>query len=176
MLRYRAGIVGLGWTGWLYDVAKRPPTTLGLSGTPTGMPPVSSSAIDCASKTAMNRLTTNPTAHPGKEGLTSTYAGAFLAHPQTELLAGCETNAERLEAFGKRYGVTALYTDYREMLEKERLDFVAVATRTDIRPDVTCRAVACGAKGIMTEKPMAHTLAEADRMVEACAQAGVPRD
>lgn len=32
-------------------------------------------------------------------------------------------------------------------------------------------AVACGAKGIVIEKPMAHTLAEVDRMVGACAEA-----
>ena len=31
------------------------------------------------------------------------------------------------------------------------------------RADLTCLAVACGAKGIFTEKPMAHTLEEAGR-------------
>ncbi len=34
--------------------------------------------------------------------------------------------------------------------------------------------VECGAKGIVAEKPMAHTLEEVDRMVGACAAAGVP--
>lgn len=162
MATYRAGIVGLGWMGWLYDVATRPSTALGPSGTPAGLPPLRADRDP------------PPMAHPGKEGLTSTYAGALVAHPQTELVAACEPDEERLAAFGRRYGVTALYADYRHMLEIERLDFVAVATRTDIRPDVTCLAVACGARGVTTEKPMAHTLAEADRMVEVCAQAGVP--
>ena len=35
-------------------------------------------------------------------------------------------------------------------------------------------AVECGAKAIVTEKPMTNTLEEADRMVHACAEAGVP--
>jgi predicted dehydrogenase len=34
--------------------------------------------------------------------------------------------------------------------------------------------VECGAKGIFTENPMAHTLEETDRMVQTCAAAGVP--
>jgi predicted dehydrogenase len=49
-----------------------------------------------------------------------------------------------------------------------------VATNTKHRADLTCLAVECGAKAIMTEKPMAHTLEEADRMVNTCAEAGVP--
>ena len=39
---------------------------------------------------------------------------------------------------------------------------------------MTVLAVECGAKAIVTEKPMTNTLEEADRMVHACAEAGVP--
>ena len=48
--------------------------------------------------------------------------------------------------------------------------------RTNIagRADLTVLAVECGAKAIVTEKPMTNTLEEADRMVHACAEAGVP--
>ena len=59
------------------------------------------------------------------------------------------------------------------MLARERLDIVAVATNTKMRADLTCLAVEHGAKGIVTEKPMAHTLEQADRMVTMCADAGV---
>ena len=162
MKKYRAGVIGLGWMGWLYDVATRPPVNLGPSATTPGMPPL------------RDDRDPPPMAHPGKEGLTKTFAGAFVAHPQTELVAGCEANEERLAAFGERYGVTALYADYREMLKKERLDFVAITARTATRLEMTSVAVECGAKGIMTEKPMAHTLAEADGMVKVCGQANVP--
>ena len=56
MTKYRAGIVGLSWMGWLYDVARRPSATLGPSGTPKGMP---SLRDDCDPP---------PMAHSGKEG------------------------------------------------------------------------------------------------------------
>ncbi len=159
---YRAGVIGLGWMGWLYDVATRPPTNLGPGAAPKGMPELRPDRDP------------PPMAHPGKEGLTDSHAGGLIAHPRTELVAGSETNEERLAAFGEHYGVSALYTDYREMLRSERLDFVCVCTRTDDRPEATVLAVECGAKGILTEKPMAHTLAEADRMVDVCRDAGVP--
>ena len=60
------------------------------------------------------------------------------------------------------------------MLREERLDIAVVATNTKGRADLTCIAVECGAKGVLTEKPMAHSLEEADRMVKSCADAGVP--
>ena len=158
----RAGVIGLGWTGWLYDVATRPDTKLGPSAVRDGMPPLR----DDRDPPLMS--------HPGREGLTDSHAGALADHPGTELVAGCELDERRLKGFGERYGVDALYTDYREMLRNERLDFVSICTRTDVRPEATGLAVGCGAKGILTEKPMAHTLGEADRMVEVCEQAGVP--
>ena len=143
-------------------MATRPPTELGPDAVPEGMPDLRSD-MDPPLR-----------AHPGREGLPDSHAGGLVAHPRTELVAGCEINEDRLAAFGERYGVTALYTDYREMLQAERLDFVCVCTRTDDRPEATALAVEFGAKGILTEKPMAHSLAEADRMVDVCRDAGVP--
>src|SRR5688500_4726172 len=80
--------------------------------------------------------------HPDSpELIPSSHAGCFVAHPQTELVAGCDLDPERLRAFGQRWGVTALYADYREMLAKERLDVVGIATswghtHAEIAPDV----------------------------------------
>ena len=112
--------------------------------------------------------------HLGREGVPITYAEALRDRPDADLVAGADRNEQRLEAFAQRYGAKALYTDAAEMLHREKLDVVAIATNVVGRADLTVLAVECGAKGIMTEKPMASTLGEADRMVEACADAGVP--
>jgi len=55
-------------------------------------------------------------------------AGAFNALPECTLVAGCNRGQERLERFGRRWNVAALYHDPREMLASERLDIVAIAT------------------------------------------------
>ncbi len=86
--------------------------------------------------------------------------------------AAAERDRKRLKVFSERYGIDALYEDAEEMLRQEKPDIVAVATNTKHRADLTCLAAECGAKGIFTEKPMAHTLEEADRMVKTCAETG----
>ncbi len=65
------------------------------------------------------------------------------------------------------------YTDYSEMLERERPDVVAIATPNRFHAAMTIEAAKGGAKAICCEKPIAVDLAEAREMVAACAQAGV---
>lgn len=104
----------------------------------------------------------------------SSHAEALSDRPEIESVTAAERDRKRIAAFGERYGVQALYTDAMEMLRQEKPDIIAIATNTKGRADLTCYAVACGAKGIVTEKPMAYTLEEADRMVKACTDASVP--
>jgi predicted dehydrogenase len=148
--------------GLLYDLADRIPDRFDIDDIDRPTPP-----LDIHRRIHLH-------AHPGDEGLPSSYAEALWHRPDIELAAGADRDQKRLRAFGERYGIQALYTDAEEMLHKERPEIVAVCTNTKYRPHLTCLAVACGAKGIFTEKPMAHTLEEADRMVRVCAEAGVP--
>ena len=101
-------------------------------------------------------------------------AGAFEALPNTELVAGCNRGAEKLHAFGERWGVDALYHDYREMLAREDLDIVCVATHPPLHPEMVIASVEAGAKGIFCEKPMALSIGECDAMIDACEQSGTP--
>ena len=117
---------------------------------------------------------------PGDSGLPSTYAEALHDREMVSLVAAADRDANRLAAFKERfdppYGSQAVstYTDAAEMLAAERPDIVAIATNTVGRAELTALAVAHGAKCVLTDKPMAHSLAEADLMVESCAEAGVP--
>ncbi len=110
----------------------------------------------------------------GGGNIPHTWAEVLHDRPGVALVAGAERDARRLRAFGKRYGVSALYTDAAEMLRSEALDIVAIVTNVSGRADLTCMAVECGARAIAIEKPIAHTLEEAHRMVRVCAEAGVP--
>ena len=112
--------------------------------------------------------------HPGNEGLPVSYSEALHSRPEVELVAGAERDRKRLAIFGERYGIEALYTDAIEMMRQERLDIVAVCTNVKGRSYLTCAAVEHGAKAVIVEKPMVFTLEEADRMVQACAERGVP--
>ena len=63
-------------------------------------------------------------------------------------------------------------TDYRAMLERPDIQAVVIATPEYLHADQVEAAAAAG-KHVLCEKPMARTLAEADRMIAACAAAGV---
>ncbi|MFA6111143.1 MAG: Gfo/Idh/MocA family oxidoreductase [Candidatus Latescibacterota bacterium] len=102
----------------------------------------------------------------------SSIAGAFAALPECRLVAGCNRGQERLERFGRRWQVTALYRDYREMLAREELDLVAVATPPGLHRDQVVAAAEAGCRGIFCEKPMALSLGECDEMIAACRQHG----
>ena len=107
----------------------------------------------------------------GCGGIGIRHASGLLGLANVELVAGCDVRQSALENFRKRWEDTwsdvALYTDHREMLEKEDLDVVTVATPDDLHADPVIDAADSGVKGIFCEKPLATSLADADRMMEA---------
>jgi predicted dehydrogenase len=108
------------------------------------------------------------------EQVPSSHAGCYAAHPQTGLVAGSDLDPERLERFGKKWGVTALYADYRELLTRERPDVVSITTSWGHDHAAIAPVVAeSGVKAIFCEKPIATSMAEADRIVEAVRGHGV---
>ena len=162
MAKYRGAVIGLGWMGMLYDLAQR----MGVWHVDDSDRPTPELDI--------HRKFYYHDRHLPRKSMPSSYAEALSDRPEIELVAAAERDCKRLAAFGERYGLQALYTDAKEMLRQEKPDIVAISTNTKGRSDLTCYAVECGAKGIVTEKPMAYTLEEADRMVKTCADAGVP--
>lgn len=106
------------------------------------------------------------------------HVACYANHPRTEVVAVCDIMPAAFERFDELWGSTwpnvAKYTDFREMLAKEDLDLISVVTPDHFHAGVVEAAVEAGIKGIYCEKPIATTLADADRMIEATERAGVP--
>jgi predicted dehydrogenase len=99
---------------------------------------------------------------------------AFQKFPQVNVVAVADDNPEGLLAAHERTGAERAYSDFREMLEKEKLDLVAVGPRwADCHVKEVIAAAEAGVKGILCEKPLAATLAQADAMIDACERNGV---
>ncbi|MCZ6636075.1 MAG: Gfo/Idh/MocA family oxidoreductase, partial [bacterium] len=94
----------------------------------------------------------------------------YAAAPNIDLVAGTDPHDEQRAIFGERWGLSSdhLYSDYREMLEKENLDLVSVCTTARIRSEIVQTVAQSGVKGIWAEKPIALSLQEADAMVHTC--------
>ncbi|HET6781756.1 MAG TPA: Gfo/Idh/MocA family oxidoreductase [bacterium] len=99
------------------------------------------------------------------------HAAAYKQIPEVALAAAADPNASKRDLMRERWGVPAVYKDYREMLTREDLDLVSVTTRAPLHAEVTIAAAKAGVRGILCEKAMATSLREADAMIEACKRA-----
>src|SRR5215470_12872839 len=92
-------------------------------------------------------------------------ARALREYPEAELVAVAWHDGEQLAAFTRAFPVKS-YSDYGELLEREEVDLVHLAPPVSEMADCAIRAARAG-KHIVLGKPMAMTLGQADRMVEA---------
>jgi len=92
--------------------------------------------------------------------------------PEIEIVAGADINEDRAREFVQKAGAQAYFTDWRQMLEEVELDAIDQCTPHTLHMEPTLAAAERGIH-VFTEKPMATELAECDRMIAACEQAGV---
>ena len=66
------------------------------------------------------------------------HSGAYTVCDRTELVAGCDLRPEILEKWGPFYHVAPehCYTDYKEMIAKEKPDIVSVVTQPEHRAEI----------------------------------------
>lgn len=99
------------------------------------------------------------------------HAASYYRHPQTDLVGVCDIRQDALDGFRREWGDVwpemAYYTDYRAMLEELQPDIVSVVTPDHVHADITVAAAQGSAQAILCEKPIATTLADADRMIAA---------
>ncbi len=101
------------------------------------------------------------------------YAAAIAACPQADLvgIAGSGINDDLAAEEARRYGVP-YYADYRELLARDDLAGVYVATEPRRHLEVVREATAQG-KHVLCDKPIALNLEEADGIIRLCREAGV---
>ena len=90
---------------------------------------------------------------------------ALEAFDQVDLAAVCDVDNAALERASAQYGVPG-YADVTDLLAHEELDVVHVTTPHHQHADPVVTALAAGVH-VLAEKPLAHNLADADRIIEA---------
>jgi len=99
------------------------------------------------------------------------HATALDRIPEAELVAVAGRAAGRTEALARRHGLTA-YRSVAEMLAGGRLDAAVVATPHPLHADHAVAAAEAGLH-VVVEKPMAVTVADCDRVIDAARAGGV---
>lgn len=100
------------------------------------------------------------------------HAESFARIPNAQLVAAASPTEEHVRDFAGRHGIPRWFTDYRELLELPEVGAVILALPNYLHAQACCDAAAAG-KHVICEKPLCTTMAEADRMIAACADAGV---
>ena len=123
------------------------------------------------------------------DGYPRSIGGACNVSNRLECVAGADTIPERVEAFKERWNVDSGYSDYKEMIEKEKPDLVAVTTTgtglakparkaptrdyiEDAHADISAYASNAGVPMVYSEKAIACSMVKADALRDACHQNG----
>ncbi|MCD9021630.1 Gfo/Idh/MocA family protein [Cohnella silvisoli] len=88
---------------------------------------------------------------------------AYRSLPHVEVVALCDIRQERLAEIGARYQVEGLYTNSNELLERDDIDLVSIATSEEDHLQAALRALSTG-KHVLVEKPVSTKLGEAEAM------------
>jgi len=104
----------------------------------------------------------------GQEHIQST-----ITNPFVELKAICDINKDKIQNIAKIYNINEknCYTDYKELIKRDDIDAVVVATPDNLHEEHAVAALKAG-KHVLCEKPMALNTDECKRMIKASKEAG----
>lgn len=94
------------------------------------------------------------------------HAKAILQIEGAELVGATDVNKKAREDFSSKYKIKS-FDSVKELLSSDDVDAVCVCTPSGLHAPLSIKAANAG-KHIVVEKPMAITLEEADRIIEAC--------
>jgi len=104
--------------------------------------------------------------------IAQTHAKALAYIEEADFVACCDSDEARARALAAEYGVPNVFSDAVQMLESGLIEAVCVCTPHPAHEPMVVAAANAGVH-VICEKPIAVSLEQADRMVEATDAAGV---
>jgi predicted dehydrogenase len=101
-------------------------------------------------------------------------SAAVKASDRLEVVAGADIDAAKREAYQARWGVNALYDDYRTMIRQERPDLVAICTKGVLHAEMAVGVAEENVPMIFCEKAIACSMREADAVLDAVGSRNIP--
>jgi 1,5-anhydro-D-fructose reductase (1,5-anhydro-D-mannitol-forming) len=99
-------------------------------------------------------------------------APSINADANSTLVSVVSRDQERANAFARKHGAVQATTSYDEMLARPDVDVVLVTTPNGLHAEQVIAAARAG-KHVYCDKPLATTVADAERAVAACADTSV---
>ncbi|MCM3629172.1 Gfo/Idh/MocA family oxidoreductase [Paenibacillus glycanilyticus] len=95
----------------------------------------------------------------------------YRAIAGAQIVAVCDVNEAEARRVAEQYGIPHVYSDYRQLLEREDIAAVDVCLHNNFHAPVTIAALQAG-KHVYCEKPIAGTYEDGRRMLEAAEATG----
>jgi len=102
----------------------------------------------------------------GAGGIAGTHTENYKKFEDVEVVSACDVNAGTLKRFGEKFGITDLFDNWQELLEKTKPDAVSVCTPNGLHWQPTVDALNAGAH-VLVEKPLAMNAVEGRKMLDA---------
>ena len=96
----------------------------------------------------------------------------WLNIEDVELTSVCDIRKEKALKKCKEYGINSVYSDYKEMIKKEKFDILDVLTPVKFHKEIVINVAEKGIN-ILCEKPFADNMADAIAMVRSCEKNGI---
>src|SRR6202166_5182385 len=101
------------------------------------------------------------------------HAASFkIASEHAEVVAVASPTPGNASALANKYGITRVFTDYREMLKERNIEMVTIAAPNKLHAQMAADCAQAG-KHVVCEKPLAMTIEECEQMIHVTRQAGV---
>ncbi|MBI4626758.1 MAG: Gfo/Idh/MocA family oxidoreductase [Verrucomicrobia bacterium] len=102
----------------------------------------------------------------------SAHAGAVVADPRGRLVGVASVPVDGARQLAAKYGAPVATTGYHDLLARPDVDLVVIATPDHLHTEIAIATAQAG-KAMLIEKPLATSLADADRVIDAVEQSGV---
>lgn len=101
-----------------------------------------------------------------------THASALLGNPKTSLAALVDVSEDNLKKAGAFFSVVPIYTDLKKCLAEIKPDIAIVATNSASHAFIIEQCTEGGVPMIIGEKPLAHSMKDAQRIKSAIKKSG----
>ena len=97
-----------------------------------------------------------------------------VSQTSIQITAACDINNERLNSFIEKTNLPphAAYSCHRNMLKEKSFDLIIIATWTENHSEIALDSINSGAKVIVLEKPISHSLKSAGDIIKAAQKKG----
>lgn len=95
----------------------------------------------------------------------------YHAHPKAKIVGVCDIVLDRAKAAAEKFGATVITDDYKELIGRDDIDAIDVATPNNVHVPIALAAIKAG-KHVMCEKPLAMNIDEARELIAAAKATG----